>query len=164
MSPCTCHMHILCVWARKTTWVRGQETVEQQKGWGRLCLRLYTRASDKLSQQTVLFCAASHAFHLFRAHLQKSVLGNGEPGFVCLGQDGTVWSSLVVEVFFFLEPVSVKTLVSAYFLPVPESKHHVLQLGSKMMYVLITVCPKNLPRYVISVSILCKLRKHLFYV
>lgn len=32
-------------------------------------------------------CCIRSFFHLFGAHLQKSVVGNGEQGFVCLGQD-----------------------------------------------------------------------------
>lgn len=158
---CTCTLcsdfTYVCAWKHERA--SGQETVEQQKSEGDC-------ASDFLrTAQTNSLCFSPlHQMHfIFLEHISRNQFWEMEgPGFVCLGQDGTVWSlSTVKFFFFFFEAESVKTLVSADFLLVTESKHQILRFGSKIMYVLITVCPKNLAHYVISVSILCKLRKHL---
>lgn len=118
------------------------------------------------AQTNSLSFSMLHSTHfIFLEHISgKSVLGNGEPGF-CL--PGTRWGlcdhsgslksppaspPLPPTTPLLIETVKVKTLASAYF---PESKHQMLRFGSRMM----TVCPKNLPHYVISVSIMCKLWK-----
>lgn len=108
-------------------------------------------------------CCIRHISSFWSTSLENQFWEMESLDFVCLGQDGTVWSQWVVEVPpaspplppttpLLIETVKVKTLASAYF---PESKHQMLRFGSRMM----TVCPKNLPHYVTSVSIMCKLWK-----
>lgn len=118
----------ICVCMRK--WER--ERARNKKVCERWCLPLYTHTSDKLS---VLFCAASDAFHLFRARRQKSVLGKWR-AWICL--PGTRWDCVIIVgswrfffSFLFFETVSVKTLMSAYFLLVPERKHQFIMVGKR---------------------------------
>lgn len=118
----------ICVCMRK--WER--ERARNKKVCERWCLPLYTHTSDKLS---VLFCAASDAFHLFRARRQKSVLGKWR-AWICL--PGTRWDCVIIVgswrfffPFLFFETVSVKTLMSAYFLLVPERKHQFIMVGKR---------------------------------
>ena len=72
--------------------MRERTKSKKSESWG---VSLYVHTSEKV-------CAASHAFYLFEAHLQKSVLGNGEPGFVL---PGTRWDCVIIvhswSYFFF---------------------------------------------------------------
>lgn len=99
VCTCTecCKFAYVCAWENERE--RERERARNKKVCERWCLPLYTHTSDKLS---VLFCAASDAFHLFRARRQKSVLGKWR-AWICL--PGTRWDCVIIVgswSFFFL--------------------------------------------------------------
>lgn len=97
---CTCTLcsdfTYVCAWKHERA--SGQETVEQQKSEGDC-------ASDFLrTAQTNSLCFSPlHQMHfIFLEHISRNQFWEMEgPGFVCLGQDGTVWSLSTVKFFFF---------------------------------------------------------------
>lgn len=81
---CTCTEICICVCMRK--WERGQETKK--------CVRDGASLFIHIPQTNSLCFSVLHQMHfIFLEHADRNQFwGNGEPGFVCLGQDGTVWS------------------------------------------------------------------------
>lgn len=86
VCTCTefCKFAYVCAWENESE--RGQETKK--------CVRDGASLFIHIPQTNSLCFSVLHQMHfIFLEHADRNQFwGNGEPGFVCLGQDGTVWS------------------------------------------------------------------------
>lgn len=86
VCTCTefCKFAYVCAWENERE--RGQETKK--------CVRDGASLFIHIPQTNSLCFSVLHQMHfIFLEHADRNQFwGNGEPGFVCLGQDGTVWS------------------------------------------------------------------------
>lgn len=85
----------------------GRDSVEQQKERGRRRRFLYARGSDKAFP-----CCIRHISSFWSTSLENQFWEMESLDFVCLGQDGTVWSQWVVEA----PPTSVPSHPPPHFL------------------------------------------------